>query len=139
MALREADDEGSQLTALHELCEMLAVSTEESLSVFPVDQLIPILVRFPFTVHPSLARLCMCNMHEDVTHKHLHPLCEASAVCASQVNLLQAEHNADMMLLAARGLTFLADVMPASAASIVRHGAVQVGPALENWLNKLHQ
>jgi hypothetical protein len=43
-----------------------------------------------------------------------------------QVNLLQAEHNADMMLLAARALTFLADVMPASAASIVRHGAVQV-------------
>ena len=43
-----------------------------------------------------------------------------------QVNLLQAEHNADMMLLAARALTFLADVMPASAAAIVRHGAVQV-------------
>ena len=46
-----------------------------------------------------------------------------------QVNLLQAEHNADMMLLAARALTFLADVMPASAAAIVRHGAVQVQPA----------
>ena len=44
MALREADDEGAQLTALHELCETLAISTEESLSVFPVDQLIPILV-----------------------------------------------------------------------------------------------
>lgn len=46
MALREADDEGAQLTALHELCETLAISTEESLSVFPVDQLIPILVPF---------------------------------------------------------------------------------------------
>ena len=45
MALREADDEGAQLTALHELCETLAISTEESLSVFPVDQLIPILVQ----------------------------------------------------------------------------------------------
>jgi hypothetical protein len=45
VALREADDETSQLTALHELCETLAISTEESLSVFPVDQLIPILVQ----------------------------------------------------------------------------------------------
>lgn len=48
-----------------------------------------------------------------------------------QVNLLQAEHSPDMMLLAARALTFLADVMPASASSIVRHGAVQVRCAAE--------
>jgi len=47
VALREADDETAQLSALHDLCEMLAISTEESLSVFPVDQLIPILVRQP--------------------------------------------------------------------------------------------
>ncbi len=45
---------------------------------------------------------------------------------SKQVNLLNAEHNPDMMLLAARALTFLADVMPASASSIVRHGAVTV-------------
>ena len=45
VALREADDEAAQLTALHELCEMLAISSEEALSIFPVDQLIPVLVR----------------------------------------------------------------------------------------------
>lgn len=34
------------------------------------------------------------------------------------------EHNPDIMLYAARALTFMADVMPASCGSIVRHGAV---------------
>jgi E3 ubiquitin-protein ligase TRIP12 len=43
------------------------------------------------------------------------------------VNLLALEHNPDMMLLAARCLTFMADVLPASCSTIVRHGAV---PAL---------
>lgn len=42
------------------------------------------------------------------------------------MQLLSAEHNPDVMLLAARAITFLADVMPATASSIVRHGAVQV-------------
>lgn len=45
-----------------------------------------------------------------------------SALC--QVHLLQTDHNPDIMLLAARALTFLADVLPASCSSIVRHGAV---------------
>jgi E3 ubiquitin-protein ligase TRIP12 len=40
-----------------------------------------------------------------------------------QVQLLGAEHNPDIMLLAARALTFLADV-PGLTSSIVRHGAV---------------
>jgi hypothetical protein len=56
----------------------------------------------------------------------VHAVCNPLLFSCVQVNLLQAEHNADMMLLAARALTFLADVMPASAAAIVRHGAVQV-------------
>jgi E3 ubiquitin-protein ligase TRIP12 len=34
------------------------------------------------------------------------------------------EHNPDIMLLAARALTFMADVLPASCGAIVRHGAV---------------
>ena len=41
-----------------------------------------------------------------------------------QVHLLNSEHNADIMLLAARALTFLADVLPSSCSAIVRHGAV---------------
>lgn len=40
------------------------------------------------------------------------------------VTLLGHEHNPDVMLLAARALTFLADVYPPSAMSIIRHGAV---------------
>ncbi len=36
------------------------------------------------------------------------------------------EHNPDIMLLAARAITHLADVLPASCSSIVRHGAVSV-------------
>lgn len=41
-----------------------------------------------------------------------------------QVQLLGMEYNPDIMLLAARALTFMADVLPASCSSIVRHGAV---------------
>ena len=47
-----------------------------------------------------------------------------SAAVSLQVNFLGAEHNPDLMLLAARALTFLADVFPPAAASIIRHGAV---------------
>lgn len=48
-----------------------------------------------------------------------------------QVQLLGMEHNPDIMLLAARCLTFMADVLPTSCSSIVRHGAVQVGLGVE--------
>ena len=44
-----------------------------------------------------------------------------------QVTLVNAEHNPQLMLLAARNITLLADVIPAICSSIVRHGAV---PAL---------
>ena len=43
-----------------------------------------------------------------------------------QVQQLNAEHNPDIMLLAARALTFMADVMPASCSAIVRNGAVPI-------------
>jgi E3 ubiquitin-protein ligase TRIP12 len=36
------------------------------------------------------------------------------------------EHNPDIMLLAARALTFMADALPSSCASIARHGAIPV-------------
>jgi hypothetical protein len=42
--LRQDDDEGVQLEALGQLNELLAISNEESLSVFPVEQLVPVLV-----------------------------------------------------------------------------------------------
>ena len=45
---------------------------------------------------------------------------------AGQVQSLSMEHNPDIMLLAARAITHLADVLPASCSSIVRHGAVSV-------------
>ncbi len=41
-----------------------------------------------------------------------------------QVSCLNTEHNPDLMLLAARALTFLADMLPSACSSIVRHGAV---------------
>jgi DNA-binding Xre family transcriptional regulator len=44
LALREGDDETAQLAALNELCELLAVSSEDALSMFPVDTLVPVLV-----------------------------------------------------------------------------------------------
>ena len=40
------------------------------------------------------------------------------------VNLLNAEHNPDMMLLAARALTHLMDVMPQSCGAVVHYGAI---------------
>ena len=55
-----------------------------------------------------------------------HLSCDLSVQVALllQVQLLNTEHNPDVMLLAARAITFLADVLPSSCSSIVRHGAV---------------
>ena len=43
-----------------------------------------------------------------------------------QIQLLQDSENADILLMSARALTFLADVMPACCGIIVRHQAVPV-------------
>ena len=45
LTLREGDDENAQLAALSELCELLAVSSEDALAMVPVDSLVPVLVR----------------------------------------------------------------------------------------------
>jgi E3 ubiquitin-protein ligase TRIP12 len=45
---------------------------------------------------------------------------------ALQIQLLSVENNPDVMLMAARALTFMADILPQSCHSIVRHGAVPV-------------
>lgn len=52
---------------------------------------------------------------------------QADAASVLQISLLNAEHNSQLMLLGARNLTLLADVLPTICSSIVRHGAV---PAL---------
>ncbi|KAL2649350.1 hypothetical protein R1flu_017478 [Riccia fluitans] len=81
--LRAEGEEGRQLDSLSQLCELLSIGTEESLSSFSVDSFVPVLV-----------------------------------------GLLNHEYNPDMMLLAARALTHLCDVLPSSCAAVVHYGAV---------------
>jgi hypothetical protein len=53
--LKAVDDEGQQLSALTELCELLSISTEESLAAFPIEQVVPLLVLHPHrtALHPT--------------------------------------------------------------------------------------
>lgn len=81
--LRVDGEEGKQVEALTQLCEMLSIGTEDSLSTFSVDSFVPVLV-----------------------------------------GLLNHESNPDIMLLAARALTHLCDVLPSSCAAVVHYGAV---------------
>ncbi|KAF8405417.1 hypothetical protein HHK36_010323 [Tetracentron sinense] len=81
--LRADGEEGRQVEALTQLCELLSIGTEDSLSTFSVDSFVPVLV-----------------------------------------GLLNHESNADIMLLAARALTHLCDVLPSSCAAVVHYGAV---------------
>ncbi|KAK8629783.1 hypothetical protein V6N13_078611 [Hibiscus sabdariffa] len=81
--LRADGEEGRQVEALTQLCEMLSIGTEESLSTFSVDSFVPVLV-----------------------------------------GLLNHESNPDIMILAARALTHLCDVLPSSCAAVVHYGAV---------------
>ncbi|XP_024534679.1 E3 ubiquitin-protein ligase UPL3 [Selaginella moellendorffii] len=81
--LKAEGEEGRQLEALSQLCELLSIGTEESLSSFSVDSFVPVLV-----------------------------------------SLLNHEYNPDVMLLAARALTHLCDVLPSSCAAVVHYGAV---------------
>ncbi|XAR59835.1 Ubiquitin--protein ligase [Bertholletia excelsa] len=81
--LRADGEEGKQIEALTQLCEMLSIGTEESLSTFSVDSFVPVLV-----------------------------------------GLLNHEGNPDIMILAARALTHLCDVLPSSCAAVVQYGAV---------------
>ncbi|XP_072954297.1 E3 ubiquitin-protein ligase UPL3 [Typha angustifolia] len=81
--LRAEGEEGKQVEALTQLCEMLSIGTEESLGSFSVDSFVPVLV-----------------------------------------GLLNHESNPDIMLLAARALTHLCDVLPSSCAAVVHYGAV---------------
>ncbi|KAL8115765.1 hypothetical protein AgCh_022317 [Apium graveolens] len=87
----EADgEEGKQVEALTQLCEILSIGTEDSLSTFSVDSFVPVLV-----------------------------------------NMLTYMDNADIMLLAARAITHLCDVLPSSCTAVVHYGAV------DSLVNKL--
>lgn len=83
--LRAEGEEGRQVEALTQLCEILSIGTEDSLSTFSVDSFVPVLV-----------------------------------------GLLNHESNPDIMLLAARALTHLCDVLPSSCAAVVHYGAVSI-------------
>ncbi|KAJ1270393.1 hypothetical protein BS78_06G049000 [Paspalum vaginatum] len=83
VGLRADGEEGRQVEALTQLCEMLSIGTEESLGAFSVDSFVPVLV-----------------------------------------GLLNHESNPDIMLLAARALTHLCDVLPSSCSAVVHYGAV---------------
>ncbi|KAG5064939.1 hypothetical protein AAZX31_04G003500 [Glycine max] len=83
--LRADGEEGRQVEALTQLCDMLSIGTEDSLSTFSVDSFVPVLV-----------------------------------------GLLNHESNPDVMLLAARALTHLCDVLPSSCAAVVHYGAVSI-------------
>ena len=65
---------------------------------------------------------CRCY----ISRWHVHNF-DANPMVSRQVNLLNSERSDDITILSTRSLTFLADVLPSSAASIVRNGAV---PAL---------
>ena len=83
VGLKADGDDIRQIAALNELCEVLVISSEESLITLSVDSFVPVLV-----------------------------------------NLMQAEHNPDAMLLAARALTSMADILPNSRGAIIHHGAL---------------
>ncbi|KAK4377364.1 hypothetical protein RND71_003660 [Anisodus tanguticus] len=83
LGLRADGEEGKQIEALTQLCVMLSIGTEDSLSTFSVDSYVPVLV-----------------------------------------GLLNHGSNPDIMLLAARALTHLVDVLPFSGAAVVHYGAV---------------
>ena len=52
--LKREDDEDDHMGALSQLCEMLSISSEEQLSMMPIEQLVPLLVRLA---------LCMLEQH----------------------------------------------------------------------------
>ena len=77
--LKQEDDEVSQLDALGQLNELLSISNEESLSMFPLDQLIPTLVGgMPCSnllPHPHAAH----------SHTRMPPGCRSRHKCETQV------------------------------------------------------
>eukprot|EP00741_Cyanophora_paradoxa_P011200 tig00020554_g10820.t1 len=83
--LKSEPGDGQTIECLTELCEVLSMGTEESMSSFSVEQFVPVLVE-----------------------------------------LLNAEHNPDIMLLSTRALTHLMDALPQACGAIAHFGAVPI-------------
>lgn len=75
------------------------------------------------SLSPLPRRRAQCELLSIATEESLATFSVDSFVPAL-VGLLNAEHNPDLMLLAARALTHLADVLPPSCAAIVHYQAV---------------
>lgn len=59
-SLKSAEDEGTQLGALTELCELLSISSEDTLAAFPVESTVPLLVSVA-DIHDFYdVGLCLC-------------------------------------------------------------------------------
>eukprot|EP00966_Prymnesium_polylepis_P003937 89987-Prymnesium_polylepis.1 len=62
----KADDDGRQLAALSELCELLSIGSEESIAALSVDIFVPLLVQMLRKEHNAdimlLASRAMCHM-----------------------------------------------------------------------------
>jgi E3 ubiquitin-protein ligase TRIP12 len=69
-----------------------------------------------------MLKLVQCEMLSIATEESLSTFSVDSFV-PLLVTLLNAEHNPEIMLLAARALTHLADVLPSSCVAIVHYGA----------------
>lgn len=84
-------------------------------------------------VHLGSHNCCLHTHRQAMSKAHLRSdafrvsLCSVTDILVlMQISLLNAEHNSQLMLLGARNLTLLADVLPTICSSIVRHGAVPV-------------
>uniref|UniRef100_A0A0A9XLJ3 E3 ubiquitin-protein ligase n=3 Tax=Lygus hesperus TaxID=30085 RepID=A0A0A9XLJ3_LYGHE len=76
--LQATSDEGQQMQAVIEMCQMLVMGNEDTLAGFPVKQVVPALI-----------------------------------------NLLNMEHNFDMMNQACRALTYMMEALPRSSAVVL--------------------
>ena len=86
LAGMKADDDGRQLVALSELCELLSIGTEESMSALSVDVFVPLLVQLLRKEHNAdimlLASRAMCHVMD------VHPSSAAAIVHYDAVPIL---------------------------------------------------
>ena len=85
--LRQDDDEVVQLEALSQLNELLSISNEESLSVFPVEQLVPVLVRID-PESPAPWSACNPSQAADLPLNCLFMVCRRTSVAKMLLNMV---------------------------------------------------
>lgn len=79
--LRQDDDPVVQQEALTQLCELLSVSSEEALSMLPVESLVPILVRLVIPIDMQSARILSMLQPICIALDVLHMLCLCQSSC----------------------------------------------------------